>query len=253
MKIDGLMNFFFRCRRALGSRRLLTALLRHRVLAGTEHGYVFARRINTIIDIGANRGQFALAAREYCPAATIISFEPLSTAASVYREIFAEDGRAILHEAAIGPFEERKPMHVSASEDSSSLLNISAAQVANFPGTGEVGTVDVPVAPLEKYVLAGDLVRPALLKLDVQGFEFEALLGCASLLDNFDFIYCECSFVELYVGQKLAFDIVDWLAGRGFRLTGVFNPSYGKDGQNVQADFMFKSDPSKTMSQILPT
>jgi FkbM family methyltransferase len=240
------MNFFAKCRRALSSRRLLSALARHRVLAGTEHRYVLTRGLNTIIDIGANRGQFALAAREYCPKASIISFEPLSKAASVYRQVFSNDARVTLHQVAIGPFEQIKRMHVSAREDSSSLLPISAAQVANFPGTGEVGTLDVSVAPLEKYIPHSDLVRPVLLKLDVQGFEFEALLGCASLLDQVDVLYCECSFVELYAGQKLAFDIIDWLSQKGFQLTGIYNPLYGKSGETLQADFMFKSNSTKT-------
>jgi FkbM family methyltransferase len=240
------MKFFVKCRRALSSRRLLSALVRHRVLAGTEHRYVLANDLNTIIDIGANRGQFALAAREYCPQASVMSFEPLSKAAAVYREVFAGDKKVILHEAAIGPSEQTMRMHLSAREDSSSLLPISAAQEDNFPGTGEVGTLDVSVAPLEKYILDKDLVRPMLLKLDVQGFEFEALLGCASLLNQVDVIYCECSFVELYDGQKLAFDIIDWLAQKGFQLTGIYNPLYGKSGETLQADFMFKSNSTKT-------
>jgi FkbM family methyltransferase len=240
------MNFFAKCRRAVSSRRLFSALMHHQVLAGTEHRYVLTRGLNTIIDIGANRGQFALAAREYCPKASVVSFEPLSRAASVYREVFAGDSKVILHEAAIGPSEKTMRMHVSAREDSSSLLPILAAQEDNFPGTEEVGTLDVSVAPLEKYILRKDLVRPVLLKLDVQGFEFEALLGCASLLGQVDVLYCECSFVELYAGQKLAFDIIDWLSQQGFRLTGIYNPLYGQSGETLQADFMFKPNSTKT-------
>jgi len=224
---------------------LLTALLRHRVLAGTEHRYVLAQRINTIVDIGANRGQFALAAREYCPTATIFSFEPLQEPAAVYCEVFAGDRGATLHRVAIGPSVESKQMHISARDDSSSLLLISPAQVANFPGTEEIGTQDVLVSPLDKFISSEDLVRPALLKLDVQGFELEALLGCESLLDNFDVIYCECSYVELYSGQKLASDIVAWLSLRGFELTGIYNPVYADSGQALQADFMFCSSNSK--------
>lgn len=52
-------------------------------------------------------------------------------------------------------------------------------------------------------------------------------------------ISCECSFVGLYSGQKLAADVIDWLSARGFGLVGVFNPAYDRCGQAVQADFLF--------------
>jgi hypothetical protein len=53
-------------------------------------------------------------------------------------------------------------------------------------------------------------------------------------------VYCECSFVEFYSGQKLAWDIIHWLSGKGFRLDGVFNTSYDSMGQAIQADFLFR-------------
>ena len=36
--------------------------------------------------------------------------------------------------------------------------------------------------------------RKTLLKIDVQGFELEVLQGCETIVTNFDYIYCECSF-----------------------------------------------------------
>jgi len=64
----------------------------------------------------------------------------------------------------------------------------------------------------------------ALLKLDVQGFELAALQGCTDVLDRFEFVYVEVSFIELYVGQALASDVVAFLLGRNFKLLCVANP-----------------------------
>ncbi|GJL65528.1 MAG: hypothetical protein NPIRA05_04990 [Nitrospirales bacterium] len=196
--------------------------------------------IGTVVDIGANRGQFALVARHCYPSAHIISFEPLPDPAEVFRAVFNDDRTVVLHEAAIGPEESRCVMHVSGHDDSSSLLSISALQSKIFPGTAEVSTIEVQVAPLENFIQPDDIIRPALLKLDVQGYEFEALVGSESLLSRFDFIYCECSFVELYTGQKLAADVVDWLSSRGFEIKGMYNSTYDADGQSVQADILFQ-------------
>lgn len=225
----------------LGVSAYRAALVQERVAAGVEHEPMLRNlECRTVVDIGANRGQFALAARRCFPEARIVSFEPLPGPARLFRRVFDGDGAVVLHEAAIGPSETGAVMHVSAADDSSSLLPIAPLQSEIFPGTGEAGTTEVRVAPLESFVPPDEIRAPALLKLDVQGFEYEALLGCESLLPRFDSIYCECSFMELYSGQRLAADVIAWLEGRGFRLCGVYNAAYDFRGRAVQADFLFK-------------
>lgn len=233
------VNRLDKLNQAIRSRRLLQALLRHRVLAGAEHRNVLSRDLRVVVDIGANRGQFALAARRWAPEARVVSFEPLSGPAGIFRRVFAGDNSVTLHQSAIGPVSAMQTMHVSARDDSSSLLPISSVQTAMFPGTGEVATAEVRVATLDEFVGADDLRAPAMLKLDVQGFELDALRGCESLLRHFDRVYCECSFVEFYSGQRLAGEVVDWLSDRGFFLIGKFNPAFDSRGQMVQADFLF--------------
>jgi FkbM family methyltransferase len=222
------------------SYRLAWSFFRYGVLAGSEHRYVLTNELATVVDIGANRGQFSLAVRRWAPKARIIAFEPLVKPAEIFRRIFANDELVVLHEAALGPKDERTTMHVSASDDSSSLLPISPLQSEIFPGTEEVETTNVRVVPLDVFVRNSDLVAPAMLKLDVQGFELNALCGCETLLHFFDQIYCECSFVELYSGQALAADVIELLSKKGFKINGVYNPAFDNDGRAIQADFLFK-------------
>jgi len=226
--------------RALRSAQLAHALVKCGVAMGAEHrALLTCWRFACVIDIGANRGQFALAVRHWMPEARLIAFEPLPQAASVFRQVFAGDAQVVLHQVAIGPAREQRAMHVSASEDSSSLLAISALQSQVFPGTQSVGQQAVAVAPLADFVGPDDLVGPALLKLDVQGFEYEALQACEPLLGQVEAVYCECSFVALYEGQRLVHDVMHWLFARGFVLQGLYNPCYDGLGRSVQADFLF--------------
>lgn len=217
---------------------LRTAFFRHFVMAGVEHKTVLNRSLATVVDIGANRGQFALAARAIT-GAKIISFEPLPEVANIFRTIFADDSSVILHVAAIGDKSEKTTIHLSARDDSSSLLEIGEAQASHFPGTHEVGTLDVEVGTLDQFLKQEDILRPAMLKMDVQGYELQALAGCRGLIRNFDFIYCECSFVELYKDQRLAGEVVRYLGELGFCLSGIYNPSYDLDGNCIQADLLF--------------
>ena len=217
---------------------LRQAFFRHLVMGGVEHRAVLSRKFSTVVDIGANRGQFALAARAIS-GAKVISFEPLPEIASIYRKVLGDDPLAKLHVAAIGEKPERKLIHLSARDDSSSLLEIGDAQSAYFPGTHEVGTQEVAVAPLDAFVSKDEIVRPAMLKLDVQGFEMQALAGCESLIENFDVVYCECSFIELYKEQKLAEGVILYLGKLGFGLSGTYNAAYDRTGNCIQADLLF--------------
>ncbi|MDH6504726.1 FkbM family methyltransferase [Polynucleobacter sphagniphilus] len=227
--------------------RLIKALLQHKIFAAVEHDAVLKWRYSTIVDIGANRGQFALACRALLPDAKVISFEPLPKAAEIFNQFFQDDPNVRIYRAAIGPQQSQEVMHISARDDSSSLLPMGSEQVKTFPGTEEVGTIHVDVAPLDYFLKVSDISAPALLKIDVQGYEFEVLTGCESLLNVFEHVYCECSFVELYTGQKLVDSIIDWLHQRGFRLSGVHNMSHDKLGKAIQADFLFER-----MPRVLP-
>ena len=214
--------------------------LRYGVAAGIEHGPVLKEiDVRLVVDVGANRGQFALAVRRFGPTATVISFEPLPGPSLYFRRIFSEDTAVVLHNAAIGEKLGRQEMHISARDDSSSLLPIGSLQTAIFPGTAEASKSSVDVAPLGAFLTEDQIVGPALLKIDVQGYELEVLRGSGSLLQKFEWLYCECSFVEMYTGQALAYEIVEWLAGRKFHVQGIYNLSFNRKGQAVQADFLF--------------
>ena len=173
-----------------------------------HHDILSALAPEVVVDIGANVGQFSLLARGLFPAANVYAFG-------------------------------RRQMHVSARDDSSSLLPISPGQVEFAPGTQEARREDVVLAPLDQFIRAEDIAGPALLKLDVQGFELEALKGCETLLSRFNHIYVEISFFPLYEGQVLAAELIEWLAARGFHVSAAGNPSYGKDRRIVQMDMLF--------------
>ncbi len=217
------------------------ALLRHGVAAAVEHDEALGQlTLRTVVDVGANRGQFALFALHAFPAAMIVSLEPLAAPAARFRRVFAKERRVTLHHAALGPETGQSTMHVSAHDDSSSLLPITATQGRLFRGTNEVRTETVRTAPLSEFLDGGSIEEPALLKLDVQGYELEALRACGELLDKFAYVCAEGSFIELYEGQVLADDLIAWLRERGYELVRSYGAVSDEHGQIIQADMLFK-------------
>ncbi|MEZ5156895.1 MAG: FkbM family methyltransferase [Solirubrobacterales bacterium] len=209
--------------------------------AAVEHESIpYASNLRTILDVGAHQGQFALFALERFPAASIVSVEPLPGPRAKLRELTRDSGRVrILEVAASNRTQDRVAMHVSNREDSSSLQAIGTRQVAAFPGTEEVGRALVSVARLDSLLTAESIAAPALLKVDVQGHEYEALEGASGILHAFSQIAVEASFVELYEGQRLAGTVIAFLEDAGFSLAGVFDVKQARSGQCLQADFLF--------------
>lgn len=226
--------------RLLADSRFRPALM-NGVAATVEHAPAFKdHQFDSIVDVGANRGQFTLLMAGLFPNARIVAFEPLIEPFRKLLDVTASLPNVRAFNSAIGPERTSLPMNVSKRDDSSSLLPISALQETIFPHTGRARIDHVRVAPLGDALNDLDLKRPILLKIDVQGFELEVLKGSDDCLVQFDTVYVEASFVQLYDGQPLASEIIDFLHQRGFRLAGVYNLSHMASGQPVQADFLFE-------------
>ena len=221
----------------LARNRSYWPALRVGVAASVEHARIpFGEEFATVIDVGASRGQFALFSRANFPAAAIICFEPQPGPAADLRRVLGDD--VALIQSALGPEPGKSRMNISARDDSSSLLAIGRKQVEEFPGTQADHTIEVDVVRLDDAI-PRPIARPSLLKIDVQGFELEALRGGPEVLREIDVALIECSFVQLYEGQPLADEIVNFMFEAGLRLRGVHGMAYSSDGSAIQADLLF--------------
>lgn len=215
--------------------------------ASTEHRLILGNlNFDFIVDVGANRGQFALISRKVFPQAKIYSFEPLEEPAQIFKKVFSNDHNVILRTCAVGREETNAIIHITRDDDSSSMLPITKAQSDMFPGSIERKTRQVTVYPLSKLLNPAFIPPASLLKIDVQGYELDVLQGCEDILQKFSHIYVECSFVELYTAQALAHQVIAWLGQRNFVFSSVHNLYYGKKGMAVQGDFLFSRMEIKT-------
>ncbi len=228
-------------------QKLATSLMRPRCWRALSHGVAPAiehlpilktLRVDGVIDVGANRGQFSLTCRIALPNVPILAFEPIPGEASTYKSIHGSTSGIELVQCALGDTESQAEFHLSQSLDSSSLLPIGQRQRELFPETAESGTIKVDVKTLDHFLpnMAGRTKQ--LLKIDVQGFELGVLKGATRTLANCSYVYSECSEVPLYEGQALRPAVAQYLAGFGFRESGSFNHQY--DGSElIQADYLY--------------
>ena len=216
------------------------AALFYRVFPSVEHDFLWKLSFRTVVDVGANKGQFSLATKKNLKDAKIHAFEPLAKPADKFSKLFKNDDNVMLYKMAIGQKKRKVLMNVSHSDDSSSLLNISELQNNLFPDTYKSGSEMIYENTLESVMDINKILEPSLLKIDVQGYEMEVLKGSHSYLKKFTYIYCECSYLSLYEDQPLASDIVEFLSKNSFELDGIYNTCYTKEGTAIQSDFLFK-------------
>ncbi len=195
-------------------------------------------RVQTILDIGANKGQFAARIREILPEAFIYSFEPLRDAHEALLSRMEGDNAFQTFNFALGDENAKAVIHRSGYSQSSSLLPMLELHTEAWPHTAEAGTENVVVRRLDGLNL---LLKPRIMvKIDVQGFEDRVIAGGRVTIGGATCVITEVSFQKLYDGQLLFDDIHFMLRDMGFQYSGNWDQLLDpRDGRPLQADAIF--------------
>ena len=191
--------------------------------------------INLVFDIGANQGQFALSLLEHDYSGRIVSFEPTN---NVYKKLqynAKEFQNWIIHErTAVGDKSGETKINVAGNEAaSSSILAMGKTHEESAPEANYIGFENVKLIAIddifEDYYVEGN---KCLLKIDVQGYEEQVLMGAMSTLSKVNAVKLECALVSLYEGDKTYEHYFTFFEDNGFELydmeAGFSNPKTGK-------------------------
>src|SRR5215218_7991115 len=119
----------------------------------------------TVVDVGANVGQFAVASAKLFPEAEVHSFEPIPECAAELRKNVARLGNVAVHPFALGEEKGSVSFHVSSHSHSSSVLPMAETHRKAFPEAWEERTIEVEVSTLDRAFEGVELKRPVLIKL----------------------------------------------------------------------------------------
>ena len=176
--------------------------------------------IGTLVDVGANRGQFARDFIRRRPGSLVYSFEPLEDSFEALQAEMAGVPGFVAFNVALGDCEGEVDFYRSQFSPSSSLLPMGQAHKDLFPFTREIAFEKVHLRRLDSY--AGEIAISGglLIKIDVQGAEARVLRGGRSLLDRADAVIAEVGYLALYDGQATIGDILGVLAEHGLAFMG---------------------------------
>ena len=198
--------------------------------------------IKTVIDIGANEGQFAKYIHEILPQAKIYSFEPLEDCFEKLLSNLEGVSNFQAFNCALGEEVDESIIYRNKFSQSSSLLPMLELHQLSFPFTSieVVKEERVKIFPLDDFSSKLEIRNPFLVKIDVQGFEDKVINGGSNILKKADVIMIEMSTLPLYAGQVLFDDLYHMMKNLGFRYQGNFGQFHSaEDGKVVQIDAFF--------------
>jgi FkbM family methyltransferase len=199
--------------------------------------------VDLVIDVGANRGQYAASLRAAGYRGRIASFEPLAEPYDALAAAAAGDVRWDAWRLALGARRAVAGVHVAEDSRNSSLLAVGPRHLRAVPDSRAVAHETTEVQRLDDVWprVVGGARRPYL-KIDTQGYELEVLRGATAALDAIALVEAELSLVSTYDGGPLFADVVGFLAARGFSpiaFEGVLDDP--DTGEMLQADAIFRA------------
>ncbi|MDD5432275.1 MAG: FkbM family methyltransferase [Candidatus Omnitrophica bacterium] len=174
------------------------------IFSDNDFSWIKRIGIRSVIDVGANTGQFSLWISKLLPEARIYAFEPIGECFRELTHNMARHKNFKSYNFALG--EEKCNRLFFRSE---SLQNASFLQKSEFyhnlvpfdlnSNSNELIIIDTLDNIFNEIVLEDNV----LLKIDVQGYEDKVLNGGKKILSRVPIIIIETAFCELYKDQPL--------------------------------------------------
>lgn len=237
MKIDGFVKSLLRkcgldVREYIASRsdsaRLLKLLQHH--------------KIDSVLDVGANQGQYAGYLRAIGYHGKITCFEPLESAHRILKNVARRDGNIVVApRMALGDQEGEITINISGNSLSSSILPMLETHAQVAPGSSYVSSEVVELKRLDALGLSCfEDSKGVFLKIDAQGYESQILDGAVGVLPQVEGLQLEMSLIPLYSGEPLYQEMIDKVEALGYVLHDM-NPSFADSvtGRTYQVDGIF--------------
>lgn len=171
-------------------------------------------QINTVVDVGANEGQFLQEVVKAFSPRRVVAVEMLVDLAESLQRRYPE---VDVVQAVVGG--DRDTVYLQRCESTQASSVLSCTQEARelydyhfkqqFAGTAKTRTLDSILA--SKSFESIDL-----LKIDVQGYELEVLRGARQTLSHTRSLVVECNCISVYEGGSTLFTVTAELEKHGF-------------------------------------
>jgi FkbM family methyltransferase len=195
----------------------------------------------TIVDVGGSGGlqpKWLRVAESIEP----VLFEPNKPEAEALRAKMAETfPSATVIETGLSNISGTRELNIARYWGCTSLLQPNSTILKGYRigrAFDVVKTASIECARYDTLYNDGLVPAPEMIKVDVQGFEYQVLQGFGGLLDGCLAIEMETHLYPIYRDQKLLHHMIDFLLDFGFVLRRI-SPVGNFDGDVVELDVWF--------------
>lgn len=183
-------------------------------------------KVNCVLDVGANVGQYGLMLRRLGYKGHIVSFEPGPETFEKLRATAESDPQWSVYPLALGRTNDSADFHItSMSEFSSFLLPDVNTKLGAFDGAHVSRTEKVVVRRLDAVL---DSVsrhvedQRYFLKMDTQGYDLEVFAGAGEKVNQLVGLQSEIGVVPYYEKMPRLLEAIGVYEASGFEICGLF-------------------------------
>ncbi|HSH39076.1 MAG TPA: FkbM family methyltransferase [Chthoniobacterales bacterium] len=182
------------------------------------------RNLRTVVDVGANVGQWSTMLLDLVTPEKLIIVEPQPAAFRKLQQRFGNRSAIELHAVAIGDVDGTTKFQVTRDTTGASVLppRDEMRELIGSNWTVE-SQIEVPIKRLD--TLLSHVGEISLLKIDVQGFEQAVIAGATQSLARTNFLLIELNYMQQYEGGSWFGEIHELLTREhGFALVDASKP-----------------------------
>jgi FkbM family methyltransferase len=202
----------------------------------------------TIFDVGANIGYVTFQFRKRFNSADIYSFEPNPTVFSKLSQSFLKDKKVYPINKGVGSTNGILNFYKNNNSGTSSFLKPNEFHLKNMARSYQ--ETNIEIINLTDYCKQQFIDSVDILKLDIEGFEIEALKGFEQYLNaqKVQIVYLEVNLSKTYEDQPLIEDIILYLKNMNYVFFGFYGLNETSLRQTILTNLLFVS--SKIADEI---
>ena len=180
--------------------------------------------VSVVLDVGANHGDFSEAVCNTFPSARVLLFEPLPKLQPILeRRCQRRAPLWKLETCALSDQEGTLDLHIAPERDEiGSLKGFSRSYLESTAAAGEIRKIPCRVRRLDDVVREAGIGHVDLLKIDVEGAEFDVLAGATTMLVTTESLVVEVSTIrEENAAENALLRLLRLLDAHGFQPVAI--------------------------------
>ncbi len=198
-------------------------------------------KVDVVLDVGANIGQFGSELRNIGFTGQIISFEPTSEAFEKLEKMSKNDSLWKINNFSLGEFDGDTNINISKNSVSSSILKNLPQLIESAPNAVFTSTEKIIVKKLDTIFAELQIEgKNIFLKIDTQGYEDMVITGANESLEKIVGLQVEMALIPTYENSVSFHDLSQKLVDKGFKITSIESGYYDKNsGKLLEVDGVF--------------